>query len=35
VVLSPAELAQLDKAFPMDAAAGLRYPEAFLGSVNA
>jgi aryl-alcohol dehydrogenase-like predicted oxidoreductase len=35
VVLSPAELAQLDKAFPMDAAAGLRYPESFLGSVNA
>ncbi|WP_296926384.1 aldo/keto reductase [Polaromonas sp.] len=35
VVLSPAELADLDKAFPPDAAAGLRYPEAFLGSVNA
>ena len=35
VVLSPAELAQLDKAFPMDVAAGLRYPESFLGSVNA
>ena len=35
VGLSPAELAQLDKAFPMDVAAGLRYPESFLGSVNA
>jgi aryl-alcohol dehydrogenase-like predicted oxidoreductase len=35
VVLSPAELVELDKAFPPDAAAGLRYPEAFLGSVNA
>ncbi len=35
VVLSPAELAQLDKAFPPDAAAGPRYPEAFLGLVNA
>jgi aryl-alcohol dehydrogenase-like predicted oxidoreductase len=35
VVLSAAELAELDRAFPPDAAAGLRYPEAFLGSVNA
>lgn len=35
VVLSPAELAELDKAFPPDVAAGLRYPESFLGSVNA
>ncbi|HYW55873.1 MAG TPA: aldo/keto reductase [Polaromonas sp.] len=35
VVLSAVELADLDKAFPRDAAAGLRYPEAFLGSVNA
>jgi aryl-alcohol dehydrogenase-like predicted oxidoreductase len=35
VVLSPAELAELDKAFPPDAAAGLRYPESFLGTVNA
>lgn len=35
VVLSAAELADLDRAFPPNAAAGLRYPEAFLGSVNA
>ncbi len=35
VVLSAAELAELDRAFPPNAAAGLRYPEAFLGSVNA
>jgi hypothetical protein len=34
VVLSPAELAELDKAFPPDAAAGLRYPESFLGLIN-
>ena len=34
VVLSAEELAELDRAFPPDAAAGLRYPEAFLGSVN-
>jgi aryl-alcohol dehydrogenase-like predicted oxidoreductase len=35
VTLSPAELAELDKAFPPNAAAGLRYPESFLGTVNA
>ena len=35
VKLSGAELAELDKAFPPGAAAGLRYPESFLGSVNA
>jgi aryl-alcohol dehydrogenase-like predicted oxidoreductase len=35
VVLSAAELAELDKAFPPDAAAGLRYPSSFIGSVNA
>ena len=35
VVLSAAELAELDKSFPPDAAAGLRYPERFMGSVNA
>ena len=35
VVLSAAELAELDKSFPPDAAAGLRYPESFIGSVNA
>ena len=35
VVLNAAELAELDRAFPPNAAAGLRYPEAFLGSVNA
>ena len=34
VVLSAEELAELERAFPPDAAAGLRYPEAFLGSVN-
>lgn len=33
--LSKAELAELDHAFPPDAAAGLRYPESFIGSVNA
>lgn len=33
--LSKAELAELDQAFPPDAAAGLRYPESFIGSVNA
>ena len=35
VELSEAELAELDQAFPPDAAAGLRYPESFIGSVNA
>ena len=35
VVLSAAELAELDKNFPPDAAAGLRYPESFMGAVNA
>jgi aryl-alcohol dehydrogenase-like predicted oxidoreductase len=35
VVLSTSEMADLDKAFPSDAAAGLRYPEEFLGAVNA
>ncbi|NMM07778.1 MAG: aldo/keto reductase [Polaromonas sp.] len=35
VVMSAAELAELDKSFPPDAAAGLRYPESFIGSVNA
>ncbi|SDO16439.1 aldo/keto reductase [Polaromonas sp. JS666] len=34
VKLSGAELAELDKAFPPDAAAGLRYPASFLGLVN-
>ena len=34
VVLSADELAELDRAYPPDAAAGLGYPEAFLGSVN-
>lgn len=34
VVLTAEELAELDRAFPPDAAAGLRYPAAFLGSVN-
>ncbi|WP_431099319.1 aldo/keto reductase [Polaromonas aquatica] len=35
VTLSTTELAQLDKVFPPDAAAGLRYPASFLGTVNA
>ncbi len=35
VVLSAAELAALDQVFAPDAAAGLRYPESFIGSVNA
>ena len=35
VELSEAELAELDQVFPPDAAAGLRYPESFIGSVNA
>ena len=34
VVLSPAELAELDKAFPPDAAAGPRYPASYLSMVN-
>ncbi|MES2533702.1 MAG: aldo/keto reductase [Pseudomonadota bacterium] len=34
VVLSADELAELDRAFPVDVAAGLRYPESFIGSVN-
>ena len=34
VKLSPEQLAELDAIFPMDAAAGLRYPEAIMGSVN-
>jgi aryl-alcohol dehydrogenase-like predicted oxidoreductase len=35
VELSAAEIAELDRTFPPDAAAGLRYPESFIGSVNA
>jgi aryl-alcohol dehydrogenase-like predicted oxidoreductase len=35
VTLSAAELLALDRIFPPDVAAGLRYPEAFLASVNA
>ncbi|CAN5308097.1 aldo/keto reductase [soil metagenome] len=34
VVLSAEELAELERAFPVDVAAGLRYPESFIGSVN-
>jgi aryl-alcohol dehydrogenase-like predicted oxidoreductase len=34
LVLSSEELEVLNAAFPPDAAAGLRYPEAFIGSVN-
>ena len=33
--LSATELAELDKVFPADVAAGLRYPEAFFATVNA
>jgi aryl-alcohol dehydrogenase-like predicted oxidoreductase len=33
--LSAAELAELDRIFPPDAAAGQRYPDTFIGSVNA
>lgn len=35
VELTVAELTELDIAFPPDVAAGLRYPESFIGSVNA
>lgn len=35
VVLSGEELAQIDAAFPKDAAAGTRYPEAMMHTVNA
>lgn len=35
VVLSPEELSALDTLFPVGAAAGLRYPEAMMRSVNA
>lgn len=34
VELSAAERAELDQAFPPEVAAGLRYPESFIGSVN-
>jgi len=34
VRLSAAQLARLDMAFPLDAAAGLRYPETMMGSLN-
>ena len=34
LVLSPEELARLQEAFPLDAAAGTRYPEAMMKSVN-
>ncbi|MDB5964309.1 MAG: aldo/keto reductase [Polaromonas sp.] len=35
VQLTPDDLELLDRSFPADAAAGLRYPESFIGSVNA
>jgi aryl-alcohol dehydrogenase-like predicted oxidoreductase len=35
LTLSAADLAALDRIFSPDAAAGLRYPESFIGSVNA
>ncbi len=35
IELSTDELAQIDDVFPRDAAAGLRYPEAMMASVNA
>ena len=34
VVLSPAELKEIDTFFPKDAAAGLRYPEQMMASIN-
>jgi len=34
IVLSPKELEQIDKVFPKDVAAGLRYPEAMMKTVN-
>ena len=34
VTLSPEELREIDAIFPPDAAAGLRYPEQMMGSVN-
>ncbi len=34
VTLSPEELKEIDAIFPPDAAAGLRYPEQMMGSVN-
>ncbi|KAA9345692.1 aldo/keto reductase [Adhaeribacter soli] len=34
VTLSPEELKEIDAIFPLDAAAGLRYPEQMMGSVN-
>ena len=34
VVLSPAELKQIEEIFPMDAASGTRYPETAMKSVN-
>jgi len=34
VVLSAEDLARIDAVFPVDAAAGLRYPAASIGSVH-
>ena len=34
VTLTPADLARIDEAFPLGAAAGARYPEATMASVN-
>lgn len=34
IVLDPAELARIDAIFPVDAAAGTRYPEAMMRSLN-
>jgi hypothetical protein len=34
VQLTPADLQQIDGLAPRGAAAGLRYPEAFMGMVN-
>ncbi len=34
VALSPSELAEIDSSFPLDAAAGQRYPEAAMRAVN-
>ena len=35
IILSQEELAAIEDVFPKDAAAGLRYPEAMMKSVNA
>jgi len=34
IILSPAELAEINAIFPIDVASGLRYPESMMGSLN-